>query len=194
MKNLKNTEIIMQCVQFSLRDHSNYDSFIFYFSGHGGLDVIYGHDVDMKDNADDAIGVEIRRITDYFQRKNCESLTGKPKIFLWDCCRGNAIDKAKGGWADLHDSHEFHAPKFEDFLYGYSSAASYVSYPGDNTTQGLSLWTYFLTQRLLMNHGRKHFSDLLVRVQRDLGKYIEEKYSETSSKSFIVLQKDFHLM
>eukprot|EP00479_Gromia_sphaerica_P010059 TRINITY_DN447_c0_g1_i6.p1 TRINITY_DN447_c0_g1~~TRINITY_DN447_c0_g1_i6.p1 ORF type:complete len:205 (+),score=41.63 TRINITY_DN447_c0_g1_i6:479-1093(+) len=69
--------------RFSEMDHSEYDSFVFYFSGHGEENVI---------KTADSESYKIEDIVDKFEPSNCKTLIGKPKIFFWDCCRGPQME------------------------------------------------------------------------------------------------------
>eukprot|EP00479_Gromia_sphaerica_P007130 TRINITY_DN2264_c0_g1_i7.p1 TRINITY_DN2264_c0_g1~~TRINITY_DN2264_c0_g1_i7.p1 ORF type:complete len:177 (-),score=25.09 TRINITY_DN2264_c0_g1_i7:186-716(-) len=62
------------------------DCFLFYFSGHGDHDSIFG---------DDELPVGVIDIIELFQHPLCQFLDGTPKIFLWDCCRGQKFDTVK---------------------------------------------------------------------------------------------------
>eukprot|EP00479_Gromia_sphaerica_P003336 TRINITY_DN13898_c0_g1_i1.p1 TRINITY_DN13898_c0_g1~~TRINITY_DN13898_c0_g1_i1.p1 ORF type:complete len:84 (-),score=18.36 TRINITY_DN13898_c0_g1_i1:164-415(-) len=65
----------------STESHDEFDSFIFFFSGHGYNNKICGHDVDLLETAKIGVGVLISDITEHFQSSKCLSLSGKPKIF-----------------------------------------------------------------------------------------------------------------
>ena len=63
-------------------DLSQYSSFVFYFSGHGSNGNIYGSDskkVNILEHIVTPIGLK-------------RHFEGKPKIFLFDCCRTNKSD------------------------------------------------------------------------------------------------------
>eukprot|EP00479_Gromia_sphaerica_P006540 TRINITY_DN1890_c0_g1_i1.p1 TRINITY_DN1890_c0_g1~~TRINITY_DN1890_c0_g1_i1.p1 ORF type:complete len:216 (-),score=38.05 TRINITY_DN1890_c0_g1_i1:241-840(-) len=136
LQNVSSGEILETTRKLRLMDHSEASSFLMYFSGHGSKNVIYGN------GSEDA--VEIIEIVEMFQPDRCKSLSGKPKIFLWDCCRGELKSKA----FESEDS-DFLAPSFCDFVYGYSTALNHQAYIGSlGDTDGLSIWTYFLQKHL----------------------------------------------
>eukprot|EP00479_Gromia_sphaerica_P008375 TRINITY_DN314_c0_g1_i2.p1 TRINITY_DN314_c0_g1~~TRINITY_DN314_c0_g1_i2.p1 ORF type:complete len:177 (+),score=22.99 TRINITY_DN314_c0_g1_i2:762-1292(+) len=152
----KQIKKVVYNISVDIPDEVDCDSFIMYFSGHGYGDKILGHDVDLDFASESGFGVEISQLVHHFQPQNCRSLEGKPKIFLRDCRRGGEKDTSKGGsWALLAQQQaEFLVPKFTDSLYGYASAPSFVAYTGDNeTTNGMSVWTYFLQNDLRKTGG-----------------------------------------
>ena len=60
----------------SQHDHTQYDSFVFYFSGHGDDGVICGNS--------DAPGeprLKISEIVSLFEPQHCPTLAEKPKVF-----------------------------------------------------------------------------------------------------------------
>lgn len=59
-------------------DHSKFDCFFMVFLSHGDDGVIYGTDGTL----------DIKPLTDQFAGKTCPSLIGKPKVFLFQACRG----------------------------------------------------------------------------------------------------------
>lgn len=59
-------------ISASKDDHSNADCFVCVFLSHGEDDHIYAFDDKIK----------IQTITDMFRGEKCQSLVGKPKIFI----------------------------------------------------------------------------------------------------------------
>ena len=62
------------------KDFSRYDCFVCVILSHGTKDGIYG--------TDEKVMIKIETITSLFQRNQCPSLEGKPKIFLIQACHG----------------------------------------------------------------------------------------------------------
>lgn len=65
---------------------NQYDLFVFYFSGHGSKGCIFG--VDNK-------SVPIGDITSMFDAHNFYDFRNKPKLLIWDCCRGKEHEVAQ---------------------------------------------------------------------------------------------------
>lgn len=59
-------------ISASKEDHSNADCFVCVFLSHGEDDHIYAYDDKIK----------IQTMTDMFRGDKCQSLVGKPKIFI----------------------------------------------------------------------------------------------------------------
>lgn len=57
-------------------DHRSYDSFVWFFSGHGTENAVYGHDKEICDS------LEIQDVIDMFQPSKCRSLEAKPKVCI----------------------------------------------------------------------------------------------------------------
>ncbi|XP_050413885.2 caspase-3 [Patella vulgata] len=63
---------------YSRKDHLNYECFVMIVMSHGSKGNIYG--VDGEE-------VEIERLTNCFNKVNCPSLKGKPKLFFIQACQ-----------------------------------------------------------------------------------------------------------
>jgi len=72
-------------------DHTNCNSFVMALMSHGDEGVIY--------STDDC--VDIKDFVDLFRGDNCPTLNGKPKIFIFQACRGQ---KHEVGLLDSTDS------------------------------------------------------------------------------------------
>ncbi|XP_014811074.1 PREDICTED: caspase-6 isoform X1 [Calidris pugnax] len=75
-------EVLQTIHEASKDDHSDADCFICVFLSHGEDDHIYAFDGQIK----------IETITDMFRGDKCQSLVGKPKIFIIQACRGDKHD------------------------------------------------------------------------------------------------------
>ncbi|CAG2167963.1 unnamed protein product [Oppiella nova] len=90
------TEIMTTLIEYATSEHPG-DSFIMMFTGHGFDGKIcandnYEHDV-----------LPIQRVLDLFSERNCQPLAGKPKVFLFNCCRekpnqNTVVKIADGTW------------------------------------------------------------------------------------------------
>ncbi|XP_029013202.1 caspase-6-like [Betta splendens] len=81
--NLKQDEVLNIITQAAEADHSNADCFLLVFLSHGEDDHVYTYDGK----------ISIKDITDKFKGTKCKSLVGKPKIFIWQACRGDQHDE-----------------------------------------------------------------------------------------------------
>ncbi|XP_041377959.1 caspase-2-like [Gigantopelta aegis] len=69
--------------QFSQMDHTSYDSFVLFVLSHGESQSIYGVDGEL---------VQKDKITGAFNGNNCQTLSGKPKLFFFQACQGQNVD------------------------------------------------------------------------------------------------------
>eukprot|EP00479_Gromia_sphaerica_P010058 TRINITY_DN447_c0_g1_i5.p1 TRINITY_DN447_c0_g1~~TRINITY_DN447_c0_g1_i5.p1 ORF type:complete len:255 (+),score=47.98 TRINITY_DN447_c0_g1_i5:479-1243(+) len=144
--------------RFSEMDHSEYDSFVFYFSGHGEENVI---------KTADSESYKIEDIVDKFEPSNCKTLIGKPKIFFWDCCRGPQMEFLHKGPGESQPQEE-PPPCKSDFIFGYAAPYGFRAFVGeDGKTDGMSIYTYNLARCIALNNEYKyHLQDLLTIVQK----------------------------
>ena len=63
------------------RKHTEYDAFVCCILTHGKLGAVYGVD---------GIAIEIRDLQGLFAGVKCQSLAGKPKIFIINACQGGS--------------------------------------------------------------------------------------------------------
>ncbi|KAI4893322.1 hypothetical protein NFI96_028473 [Prochilodus magdalenae] len=109
-------------------DHSDADCFVCVFLSHGEDGHIWARDDK----------VNIKEITNLFRGDACEKLVGKPKIFIFQTCRGkdkeNAVTPMVGGDDDTSIEVEEDAaniytlPAGADFLMCYCAAEGFVSF------------------------------------------------------------------
>jgi len=77
---------LVQCMKTqSMRDHQDYNCFICCILSHGTIGAVYGTD---------GKTVPIKDLTVHFKAAGCQSLRGKPKIFVVQACQG--IEKQSG--------------------------------------------------------------------------------------------------
>ncbi|XP_068952176.1 caspase-3 isoform X1 [Petaurus breviceps papuanus] len=106
-------EIIELMYNVSKEDHSQRSSFVCVILSHGEEGIIFGTDG----------SVELKRLTCFFKGDKCRSLTGKPKLFIIQACRGTELDcgvETDSGTDD--DTTCQKIPVEADFLYAYSTA------------------------------------------------------------------------
>ncbi|NWV17005.1 CASP6 protein, partial [Origma solitaria] len=163
--NLKADEMRQKIHEASMEDHSNADCFVCVFLSHGEDDHIYAHNDKIK----------IQTITDMFRGNKCQSLVGKPKIFIIQACRGDKHDDAVIAH-DSTDSKEplvnetqvdaasiYTLPAGADFIMCYSVAQGYYSYR--NVSNG-SWYIQDLCETLRKHGSSLEFTELLTLVNR----------------------------
>ncbi|ERE86721.1 caspase-3 [Cricetulus griseus] len=117
-------EIVELMKNVSKEDHSRRSSFICVILSHGEEGVIFGTDGP----------VDLKKLTTYFRGDYCRSLTGKPKLFIIQACRGTELDcgiETDSGTDDDMACQKI--PVEADFLYAYSTA------PGKNVSEECSM-------------------------------------------------------
>ncbi len=113
----------------TIRDHSDFDSFVCCIMSHGENGAVYG--IDSKK-------VQITHLTYKLRSDTCPSLAGKPKMFFIQACRGPQMD---GGGAttsmtepiliaDQNSDAVTDGPtsKVADIFVGYSTSPDFVSF------------------------------------------------------------------
>ncbi|XP_052081366.1 caspase-2-like [Mytilus californianus] len=106
------------------------DSLIVVLMSHGNNEIILGTDGECKNIID---------LITLFNSKNCTSMTGKPKMFIVNACRGDGRDKIFGKTqpVDVHDTVHTDGrglskqPANCDLLIAYSTFPGYVSFRDD---------------------------------------------------------------
>ena len=144
-------------------DHTNYDMFVSVVMSHGGAqDKIYGSD---------GKSTSVERLMASFYPAKCRSLAGKPKMFFFQSCRGEAKQK------QAHPAEESKAsdlcadstlpsttfPHEADFLLAFSTSPGYVAYRyGERGT----IYVQTLVDVVRRYHSTTHLLDMLTEVNR----------------------------
>ncbi|XP_007939063.1 caspase-3 [Orycteropus afer afer] len=116
---LTREEIVELMHNVSEEDHSKRSSFICVLLSHGDEGVIFGTNGP----------VDLKKLTSFFRGDNCRSLTGKPKLFIIQACRGTDLDCGIETDSNLDDDMTCQKIPIEaDFLYAYSTAPGYYSW------------------------------------------------------------------
>ncbi|XP_075565363.1 caspase-6 isoform X3 [Pelecanus crispus] len=163
---LKAEDVLQKIYEASKDDHSNADCFVCVFLSHGENDHVYAYDAQIK----------IETITDMFRGDNCQSLVGKPKIFIIQACRGDkhddpviALDSTDSSNESVVSETEVDAagvytlPAGADFIMCYSVAQGYFSHR--ETVNGS--WYIQDLCEVLRKHGSSlEFTELLTIVNR----------------------------
>ncbi|XP_074550745.1 caspase-6-like [Halichoeres trimaculatus] len=148
-------------------DHSDADCFLLAFFSHGDKDKVHAMDDE----------INIQDITAPFKGDKCKSLVGKPKIFIFQACRGATHDTPATAAAAESEPKEdelmvdkgaiYTLPAGADFIMCYAVAEGYFSYR--NRMEG----SWFIQDlcKLLGELGNSiEFTDLLTVVNREVSK------------------------
>ncbi|RXG67880.1 Caspase-1 [Armadillidium vulgare] len=111
-------------------DHSECDCFVMIFMSHGEQQILWAKDDNFKPDI----------LFNEFTADNCPSLSGKPKLFFVQACRGDSLDKGYKMVSkvalDQTDSGAsiYTIPNHADFLVCWSTVPGHYSWR--NTTNG----------------------------------------------------------
>uniref|UniRef100_A0AAR2JD61 Caspase-6 n=1 Tax=Pygocentrus nattereri TaxID=42514 RepID=A0AAR2JD61_PYGNA len=142
-------------------NHTDADCFVCVFMSHGDDGHVFA-----RDNT-----VDIKEITALFKGNRCRSLVGKPKIFIFQACRGkvheNAVTPLARGDSEMSSEVVEEAailctpPAGEDFLMCYCVSEGFVSFR--NTSNG-SFYIQDLCETLQEQASTLEFTELLTLV------------------------------
>ncbi|XP_051940476.1 caspase-6-like isoform X2 [Hippocampus zosterae] len=121
--NYKNEEVLEIIHKAAKDNHSDADCFVLIFLSHGEDEHVYTYDGK----------ISIQHITSLFKGDKCQSLVGKPKIFVLQACRGDkhddpvvpydAVDSELSTGEVVVDASAIHTlPAGADFIMCYSVA------------------------------------------------------------------------
>ncbi|XP_073496816.1 caspase-6 isoform X2 [Phyllobates terribilis] len=130
--NLKAVEILEKIHDVAMSDHSDADCFLCVFLSHGEDNHVYAFDAK----------IEIQRLTSLFKGDKCQSLVGKPKIFIIQACRGATHDEPvvatdytdssvavpETNTTEVDAASVYTLPAGADFIMCYSVAEGYYSH------------------------------------------------------------------
>nr|XP_023404341.1 caspase-6 isoform X3 [Loxodonta africana] len=164
---LKAEELLLQIHEVSTSSHTDADCFLCVFLSHGEGNHIYAYDAKIK----------IQTLTGLFKGDKCQSLVGKPKIFIIQACRGNQhdvpvlpldavdhpTDKPDGNVTEVDAASVYTLPAGADFLMCYSVAEGYYSHR--ETVNG-SWYIQDLCEMLEKYGSSLEFTELLTLVNR----------------------------
>ncbi|XP_049741488.1 caspase-6 isoform X2 [Elephas maximus indicus] len=164
---LKAEELLLQIHEVSTSSHTDADCFLCVFLSHGEGNHIYAYDAK----------IEIQTLTGLFKGDKCQSLVGKPKIFIIQACRGNQhdvpvlpldavdhpTDKPDGNVTEVDAASVYTLPAGADFLMCYSVAEGYYSHR--ETVNG-SWYIQDLCEMLEKYGSSLEFTELLTLVNR----------------------------
>lgn len=179
-RDLPAEEIVAKITELSKFDHSKYGACVVCILSHGSETAVfgrYGH------------SVRINHLTSLLSSRNCQSLTGKPKLLFIQACRGtrdqtiqnNNDEQKEEKQHDTGDINrdiqylppppdptlgETHSLQGEfDFLLGYATTPGYVSYRDCN--QG-TFYVRTLTDELMAYSDRLDLLSILTIVTNKL--------------------------
>ena len=114
------------------QDLSGCDCFVLWLMSHGKSGEVF---------CSDGNTLPIQTLHDMFS--SCDKLSGKPKLFFIQACRGDGEDEGVAACSDLSPNHvdspfdsvenpASREPTHADFLYAFSTVDQYVSYRDKN--------------------------------------------------------------
>ncbi|XP_066576788.1 caspase-6 isoform X2 [Amia ocellicauda] len=162
--NLKVEEVLNKIHEASQSEHVDADCFVCVFLSHGENDHVYAYDAKIK----------IQDVTALFKGDKCKSLVGKPKIFIFQACRGDRHDdpvtamdvvdhNAQTNDVVVDAGAVYTLPAGADFLMCYSVAEGYYSHR--ETVNG-SWYVQDLCEMLRRFGSTLEFTELLTLVNR----------------------------
>ncbi|XP_005406246.1 PREDICTED: caspase-6 [Chinchilla lanigera] len=165
--NLKVEELLQKIHEVSTTSHVDADCFVCAFLTHGEDDHIYAYDAK----------IQIQTLTAQFRGDKCQSLVGKPKIFIIQACRGQQHDvpvlpldvvdhrppDTPENITEVDAATVHTLPAGADFLMCYSVAEGYYSHR--ETVYG-SWYIQDLCEMLGQYGSTLEFTELLTLVNR----------------------------
>ncbi|MEQ2283602.1 Caspase-6 [Ameca splendens] len=160
----KQVDVLEKIHEAAEEDHSEADCFLLAFLSHGENDHVYTYDGK----------ISIQDITSMFKGDRCQTLVGKPKIFVVQACRGDkhdvpvtpcdVVDNESKTNETVVDSCAIQTlPAGADFIMCYSVAEGYYSHR--ETINGS--WYIQDLCELLQKYGSSlEFTELLTLVNR----------------------------
>ncbi|KAM5336890.1 caspase-6 isoform 2-T2 [Glossophaga mutica] len=164
---LKAEELLLTIHGASTSSHLDADCFLCVFLSHGEGNHIYAYDAK----------IEIQTLTGLFKGDKCQSLVGKPKIFIIQACRGSQHDvpvipldvvdhctnKPEANVTEVDAASVYTLPAGADFLMCYSVAEGYYSHR--ETVNG-SWYIQDLCEMLRKFGSSLEFTEVLTLVNR----------------------------
>lgn len=130
--NLRAEEVLVKIHEVSTSNHVDADCFVCVFLSHGEGNHVYAYDAK----------IEIPTLIALFKGDKCQSLVGKPKIFIIQACRGDQhdvpvrpmdevdskLDMPSANVTEVDAASVYTLPAGADFLMCYSVAEGYYSH------------------------------------------------------------------
>ena len=163
-QNLSKQQLLMELDDVVCQDHSAYDCFVLWLMSHGrSRGEVFCSDGDT---------IPIQFLNDMFS--NCETLSGKPKLFFIQVCRGIGEDVGGEFCPDYDISSLYPATTRSDFLYAFSTVDEYVSYRNEN--EG-SHYVRCFVEAFRKHVAHDHILDILTVVNHEVSKIDTERPS-----------------
>ncbi|XP_018425527.1 PREDICTED: caspase-6 [Nanorana parkeri] len=165
--NLPAADIHKKIQDAATSDHSDHDCFLCVFMSHGEDGHVFAYDGK----------IEIKELTSPFKGDKCKSLAGKPKMFIFQACRGlehdepvlvtdctdSAEDQPEENRVEVDAATLYTLPAGADFIMCYSVAEGYYSHR--ETVNG-SWYIQDLCDALGTYGDKLEFTELLTLVNR----------------------------
>ena len=182
-ENLSKEQLEHVLGEVTRQDHSNYDCFVLWLMSHGSSGEVVCFDGKM---------MPIQDIGDIFSK--CETLSGKPKLFFIQACRGVKEDEGVNVSVDHDASSPYRAnkiiesrkadpviqlkiPSHADFLYAFSTVDKYTSYR--NPEKGTHYVRCFV-EAFNKHVAHEHILDILTVVNHKVSKMETTRPSSTN--------------
>ena len=162
-QNLSKQQLLMELDDVVCQDHSAYDCFVLWLMSHGRSDEVF---------CSDGETIPIQILNDMFSE--CKTLSGKPKLFFIQACRGIGEDVGGKVSPDYDISSRYQATTSSDFLYAFSTVDEYVSYRNEN--EG-SHYVRCLVEAFRKHVAHDHILDILTVVNHEVSKIDTERPS-----------------
>ena len=186
--------------EITCEDHSDYDCFVLWLMSHGQSGEVACFDRQM---------MPIQQIHDMFSQ--CQTLSGKPKLFFIQACRGVKKDEGVNVFVDHDASSPYRAnkiiesnkadpvielkiPSNSDFLYSFSTVDDYVSYR--HPTFG-SHYVRCFVEAFREHVAHEHILDILTVVNHKVSKMKATRPStanENETKTFKQMSEVRHTL
>ncbi|XP_063806464.1 caspase-3-like [Pseudophryne corroboree] len=181
-ENLSCTEIENVLQKVTAEDHSQRSCFVCAVLSHGTEDGIFSRDHIFT----------LNWLVTFFDKNNCKSLAGKPKLFFIQACRGAEYDfgiETDSGSEDRSSAPQL--PKEADFLYAYSTPLGYFAWR--NSEYGS--WFIQSLCKMLQEHGSKlELMQILTRVNHKVALEYESSIGGKEIPCFVsMLTKELYL-
>ena len=179
-QDLSKQQLLKELDDVACQDHSAYDCFVLWLMSHGrSRGEVF---------CSDGETIPIQTLNDMFSE--CKTLSGKPKLFFIQACRGIEEDVGVKAFPDsdissLNQANRSYEstkvdsliPTRSDFLYAFSTVDEYVSYR--NEDEGTHYVRCFV--KAFREHvAHDHILDILTIVNHEVSKIDTQRPSSTN--------------
>ena len=179
-QDLAKQQLLMELDDVACQDHSAYDCFVLWLMSHGrSRGEVFCSDDET---------IPIQTLNDMFSE--CKTLSGKPKLFFIQACRGIVEDVGVKASPDsdissLNQANRSYEstkvdsliPTRSDFLYAFSTVDEYVSYR--NEDEG-SHYVRCFVKAFREHVAHDHILDILTVVNHEVSKIDTQRPSSTN--------------